>query len=260
MARGPGRGQSVLSTSPSASLRSRWEQVYTAWNGTKWSGSWAGLGRCGPWGGAHGVRARGSSPDRARGRPRFRAKMTASKRVAKEMEDLQQELPPYLKHLYCDDANVLVWHALLLPAESHGVSQRLAFAEAGFELAILLPQPPELLRLQHQPPYNLKAFNLRIDFSKEYPFKPPTVKFTTKIYHPNVSESGEVCVPLLSKENWNPYIKICQVLEALNMLVDKPNPREPLRVELADLLLQDPELFRKKAEEFTLEFGIDRPS
>ncbi|XP_015333436.1 ubiquitin/ISG15-conjugating enzyme E2 L6 isoform X2 [Marmota marmota marmota] len=227
MARGPGRGQSVLSTSPSASLRSRWEQVYTAWNGTKWSGSWAGLGRCGPWGGAHGVRARGSSPDRARGRPRFRAKMTASKRVAKEMEDLQQELPPYLKHLYCDDANVLVWHALLLP---------------------------------HQPPYNLKAFNLRIDFSKEYPFKPPTVKFTTKIYHPNVSESGEVCVPLLSKENWNPYIKICQVLEALNMLVDKPNPREPLRVELADLLLQDPELFRKKAEEFTLEFGIDRPS
>ncbi|XP_046301678.1 ubiquitin/ISG15-conjugating enzyme E2 L6 isoform X2 [Marmota monax] len=176
------------------------------------------------------------------------------------MEDLQQELPPYLKHLYCDDANVLVWHALLLPAESHGVSQRLAFAEAGFELAILLPQPPELLRLQHQPPYNLKAFNLRIDFSKEYPFKPPTVKFTTKIYHPNVSESGEVCVPLLSKENWNPYIKICQVLEALNMLVDKPNPREPLRVELADLLLQDPELFRKKAEEFTLEFGIDRPS
>ncbi|KAG3285057.1 ubiquitin conjugating enzyme E2 L6 [Ictidomys tridecemlineatus] len=153
--------------------------------------------------------------------------MTASKRVAKELEDLQQELPTYLKHLYCDDANVLVWHALLLP---------------------------------HQPPYNLKAFHLRIDFSKEYPFKPPTVKFTTKIYHPNVSESGEVCVPLLSKENWNPYIKVCQVLEALNMLVDKPNPREPLRVELADLLLQDPELFRKKAEEFTLEFGVDRPS
>lgn len=73
-----------------------------------------------------------------------------------------------------------------------------------------LRQSSTFLSAQHQPPYNLKAFNLRIDFSKEYPFKPPTVKFTTKIYHPNVGESGEVCVPLLSKENWNPYIKICQ--------------------------------------------------
>ncbi|XP_047372291.1 ubiquitin/ISG15-conjugating enzyme E2 L6 isoform X1 [Sciurus carolinensis] len=144
-----------------------------------------------------------------------------------ELEDLQQELPPYLQDLRCEDANVLVWHVLLLP---------------------------------DQPPYNLKAFNLCIDFSKEYPFKPPTVKFTTKIYHPNVNESGQVCLPLLSKENWNPYIKTCQVLEALNILVNKPNLREPLRLELADLLIQDPELFRKKAEEFTLQFGVDRPS
>lgn len=153
--------------------------------------------------------------------------MTASRRVAKELEDLQQELPPYLQHLYCDDANVLVWHALLLP---------------------------------DKPPYHLKAFNLRIDFPKEYPFKPPTVTFTTKIYHPNVSESGQVCLPLLSKENWKPYTKTCQVLEALIMLVNEPNPREPVRVELADLLLQDQEQFKKKAEEFTLQFGVDRPS
>ncbi|XP_062949369.1 ubiquitin/ISG15-conjugating enzyme E2 L6 [Cynocephalus volans] len=153
--------------------------------------------------------------------------MTASKRVAKELEDLQKKLPPYLRNLFSDDANVLVWHALLLP---------------------------------DRPPYHLKAFNVSISFPEEYPFKPPTVKFITKIYHPNVDENGQVCLSIISNENWKPCTKTFQVLEALNMLVNRPNLEEPLRVELADLLSQNPELFKKNAEEFTLRFGVDRPS
>ncbi|XP_011818804.1 PREDICTED: ubiquitin/ISG15-conjugating enzyme E2 L6 [Colobus angolensis palliatus] len=86
------------------------------------------------------------------------------------------------------------------------------------------------------------------------------IKFTTKIYHPNVDESGYVCLPIISSENWKPCIKTCQVLEALNVLVNRPNIREPLRMDLADLLTENPELFRKNAEEFTLQYGVDRPS
>ncbi|XP_076972337.1 ubiquitin/ISG15-conjugating enzyme E2 L6 [Tamandua tetradactyla] len=153
--------------------------------------------------------------------------MTASKRVAKELEDLQKTPPRYVRDLFSDDANVLVWHMLLLP---------------------------------DQPPYNLKAFSLCISFPADYPFKPPTVKFTTKIYHPNVDENGQVCLPIISNENWKPCTKTCQVLEALHMLVNKPELGQPLRVELADMLTQDPELFKKNAEEFTLRFGLDRPS
>ncbi|XP_055098860.1 ubiquitin/ISG15-conjugating enzyme E2 L6 isoform X1 [Symphalangus syndactylus] len=153
--------------------------------------------------------------------------MTASVRVAKELEDLQKKPPPYLRNLSSDDANVLVWHALLLPDE---------------------------------PPYHLKAFSLCISFPQEYPFKPPMIKFTTKIYHPNVDENGQVCLPIISNENWKPCTKTCQVLEALSVLVNRPNIKEPLRMDLADLLTQNPELFRKNAEEFTLQFGVDRPS
>ncbi|XP_055456727.1 ubiquitin/ISG15-conjugating enzyme E2 L6 [Psammomys obesus] len=153
--------------------------------------------------------------------------MTASKRVAKELEDLSKQLPPYLWRLSSDDANVLVWHTLLLP---------------------------------DQLPYGLKAFRLQIDFPREYPLKPPTLKFITKIYHPNVGEDGLVCLPLISRENWKPYTKAYQVLEALNVLVNRPNLEEPVRLELADLLTQNPEKFWKKAEEFTLQFGVDRPS
>lgn len=63
---------------------------------------------------------------------------------------------------------------------------------------------------QEKPPYNLKAFKLRISFPEEYPFRPPTVKFTTKIYHPNVDSDGQVCLPIISNENWKPCTKTCQ--------------------------------------------------
>ncbi|XP_006214123.2 ubiquitin/ISG15-conjugating enzyme E2 L6 isoform X1 [Vicugna pacos] len=167
------------------------------------------------------------SPAGVRRSPALGPEMTANKRVAKELEDLQKKLPRYLRNLFSDDANVLVWHALLLP---------------------------------ETPPYNLKAFHLRICFPEEYPFKPPTVTFTTRIYHPSVDSDGRVCLPIISNEYWKPYTKTCQVLEALNVLVNKPQPEQPVRLELADLLAQDPELFNRKAEEFTLQFGVDRPS
>uniref|UniRef100_A0A8C7BLR0 E2 ubiquitin-conjugating enzyme n=1 Tax=Neovison vison TaxID=452646 RepID=A0A8C7BLR0_NEOVI len=153
--------------------------------------------------------------------------MLASKRVAKELEDLQAELPPYLRNLFSDDADVLVWHVLLLPEE---------------------------------PPYNLKAFHVRISFPEDYPFKPPTVTFTTRIYHPNVGHDGSVCLPIISRENWQLHTKTSQVLEALSVLVNRPDLRQPIRLELADLLAENPERFNSEAREFTLKYGADRPS
>ncbi|XP_014409030.2 ubiquitin/ISG15-conjugating enzyme E2 L6 isoform X1 [Camelus ferus] len=237
--------------------------------------------------------------------------MTANKRVAKELEDLQKKLPRYLRNLFSDDANVLVWHALLLPpsAKSGQRSQHLDSALTSYIIQTPLSCPlcnegsegiwssgtslrvpvlcagvsqvprflptragkycscvlcTDILALSlwpwETPPYNLKAFHLRICFPEEYPFKPPTVTFTTRIYHPNVDSNGRVCLPIISNEYWKPYTKTCQVLEALNVLVNKPEPEQPVRLELADLLAQDPELFNRKAEEFTLQFGEDRHS
>lgn len=71
-------------------------------------------------------------------------------------------------------------------------------------------RPWPLLSVQDEPPYHHKAFGVRISFPRDYPLKPPTVAFTTKIYHPNVDENGQVCLPIISKGNWEPTTKAFQ--------------------------------------------------
>lgn len=46
------------------------------------------------------------------------------------------------------------------------------------------------------------TFRLSLSFGAEYPFKPPTVKFETGCYHPNVDLQGNICLDIL-KEKWS---------------------------------------------------------
>lgn len=63
---------------------------------------------------------------------------------------------------------------------------------------------------QENPPYSKGAFRIEINFPAEYPFKPPKICFKTKIYHPNIDETGQVCLPIISTENWKPATKTDQ--------------------------------------------------
>lgn len=59
-------------------------------------------------------------------------------------------------------------------------------------------------------PYEKGAFRIEITFPADYPFKPPKITFKTKIYHPNIDEKGQVCLPIISPENWKPATKTDQ--------------------------------------------------
>jgi len=55
-------------------------------------------------------------------------------------------------------------------------------------------------------PYQGGRFTVNVDFSDNYPFKPPKIKFLTKIYHPNIkTESGEICMQAIESA-WVPTL------------------------------------------------------
>lgn len=60
-------------------------------------------------------------------------------------------------------------------------------------------------------PYANGQFRIKLVLGKEFPTAPPKGFFLTKIFHPNVSQQGEICVNTLKKD-WKPDLGIKHIL------------------------------------------------
>lgn len=146
----------------------------------------------------------------------------AARRILKEIQDLKKDAPDNCS-AGPKDNDVYKWDAVIMgPTDS---------------------------------PYQGGIFKLEIHFPTDYPFKPPKVIFTTKIYHPNVGVTGNICLDIL-KDNWSPALTVGKVLLSICSLLTDANPKDPLVPDIADQYMNNRSEFDETAKLWTRRYAV----
>uniref|UniRef100_A0A4W3IQS1 Ubiquitin-conjugating enzyme E2 A n=1 Tax=Callorhinchus milii TaxID=7868 RepID=A0A4W3IQS1_CALMI len=93
--------------------------------------------------------------------------------------------------------------------------------------------------------YFAGTFKLTIEFTEEYPNKPPTVRFVSKMFHPNVYADGSICLDIL-QNRWSPTYDVSSILTSIQSLLDEPNPNSPANSQAAQLYQENKREYEKR--------------
>lgn len=101
-------------------------------------------------------------------------------------------------------------------------------------------------------------FKARMDFPEAYPHKPPKLRFTSKMWHPNVHTNGSVCISILhdagedefgyeqANERWTPVHTVESILISVISMLADPNDESPANIDAAKQWREDKEAFKKE--------------
>ena len=146
----------------------------------------------------------------------------AAKRILRELKDIQQDPPGNCSAGPVNEDDVFTWVASIIGPEGS--------------------------------PYAGGLFNLHIKFPVDYPFRPPTITFQTRVFHPNINAQGGICLDILKTE-WSPALSIGKVLLSISSLLTDPNPKDPLVPDIAQLYETNRHEYNRIARDYTLRYA-----
>ncbi|XP_022910415.1 ubiquitin-conjugating enzyme E2 C [Onthophagus taurus] len=82
--------------------------------------------------------------------------------------------------------------------------------------------------------YDNQKYKLSLQFPQAYPYSAPLVKFITPCFHPNVDNSGNICLDIL-KDKWSALYDVRTILLSIQALLGEPNISSPLNSTAAEL-------------------------
>ncbi|XP_046839558.1 ubiquitin-conjugating enzyme E2 G1-like [Xenia sp. Carnegie-2017] len=137
---------------------------------------------------------------------------------------------------------------------TEGFSAGLIDDEDLFKWEVTIFGPPDTF-------YEGGFFRAELHFPKEYPQKPPKMKFTSEIWHPNVHKNGDVCISILhepgedkfgyetASERWLPVHTVESILMSVISMITDPNDESPANVDAAKEWREDYNgAFRKRVQ------------
>uniref|UniRef100_A0A804Q2M8 E2 ubiquitin-conjugating enzyme n=1 Tax=Zea mays TaxID=4577 RepID=A0A804Q2M8_MAIZE len=107
-----------------------------------------------------------------------------------------------------------------------------------FEWQVTIIGPPDTL-------YDGGYFNAIMTFPQNYPNSPPSVRFTSEMWHPNVYPDGRVCISILhppgedpngyelASERWTPVHTVESIVLSIISMLSSPNDESPANIEAA---------------------------
>ncbi|XP_012371831.1 ubiquitin-conjugating enzyme E2 D2-like [Octodon degus] len=104
-------------------------------------------------------------------------------------------------------------------------------------------------------PYQGGVFFLNMQFPSDYPFKPPKVTFSTRIFHPNIGRKGNICLDIL-KHEWSPVLTISKLLISIYSLLCDPNTEDPMVPGIAKMYLTNRREYERIARKWTEKFAM----
>lgn len=120
-----------------------------------------------------------------------------------------------------------------------------------YKWEVIIMGPPETY-------YEGGYFKARIDFPMDYPHRPPKMRFTSKMWHPNVHSNGSVCISILHEpgddtfgyeqagERWSPVQTVETILISVISMLADPNDESPANIDAAKQWREDRSAFKKE--------------
>ncbi|KAI3500788.1 hypothetical protein L1887_36613 [Cichorium endivia] len=149
--------------------------------------------------------------------PGGRSKMStpARKRLMRDFKRLQNDPPAGISGAPVDN-NIMLWNAVIFGPDDT--------------------------------PWDGGTFKLTLQFSEDYPNKPPTVRFISRMFHPNIYADGSICLDILQNQ-WSPIYDVAAILTSIQSLLCDPNPNSPANSEAARMFSENKREYNRKVRE-----------
>ncbi|CAN7134276.1 unnamed protein product, partial [Brassica rapa subsp. narinosa] len=159
---------------------------------------------------------RSSPPRRCSLELERRMSTPARKRLMRDFKRLQQDPPAGISGAPQDN-NIMLWNAVIFGPDDT--------------------------------PWDGGTFKLSLQFSEDYPNKPPTVRFVSRMFHPNIYADGSICLDILQNQ-WSPIYDVAAILTSIQSLLCDPNPNSPANSEAARMYSESKREYNRRVRDF----------